>query len=401
MDLRHDTTIEAILEQLIATGATDLGRVFGQLFELALQIEREQFLKANHYERTPERQGYANGYKPKRIDTPAGTVTLQVPKTAGHAGDPFYPQSLERGQRSSRAVMLAVAEMYIKGVSTRQAEAVMREFGIESLSSTQVSRATKLLDDELAAWRNRPLGQMKYLIIDARYEKARYDGVVRDVAVLSAIGIGADERRHVLGLSVKLSEAEVHWRAFLESLQARGMCGTTFIVSDDHAGLKAARRAVLGAATWQRCQFHLAQNAVNHAPNRDTRERIGKQLRAVWNASSLQTAQAELDTLVASYREKHPNFAVWLENNIPEGLAVFSLPEEHRKRMRTSNGIERPIQQELKRRTSKVRVFPNVDSLERLSTAVLVEIDEKWETETKAYIVSAVPVPLMFSALAD
>lgn len=386
MDLRHDTTIEAILEQLIATGATDLGRVFGQLFELALQIEREQFLKANHYERTPERQGYANGYKPKRIDTPAGTVTLQVPKTAGHAGDPFYPQSLERGQRSSRAVMLAVAEMYIKGVSTRQAEAVMREFGIESLSSTQVSRATKLLDDELAAWRNRPLGQMKYLIIDARYEKARYDGVVRDVALLSAIGIGADERRHVLGLSVKLSEAEVHWRAFLESLQARGMCGTTFIVSDDHAGLKAARRAVLGAATWQRCQFHLAQNAVNHAPNRDTRERIGKQLRAVWNASSLQTAQAELDTLVASYREKHPNFAVWLANNIPEGLAVFSLPEAHRKRMRTSNGIERPIQQELKRRTSKVRVFPNVDSLERLSTAVLVEIDEKWETETKAYI---------------
>ncbi len=386
MDLRHDTTIEVILEHLITTGATDLGRVFGQLFELALQIEREQYLKASHYERTPERQGYANGYKPKRIDTPCGTVSLQVPKTAGHVDEPFYPQSLERGQRSSRAVMLAVAEMYIKGVSTRQAEAVMREFGIESLSSTQVSRATKLLDDELAAWRNRPLGQMKYLIIDARYEKARHDGIVRDVAVLSAIGIGADERRHVLGLSVKLSEAEVHWREFLESLQARGMCGVQFVVSDDHSGLKAARRAVLGAAIWQRCQFHLAQNAVHHAPNRNIKSRIGQQLRAVWNASSLQTAQVELDTLVATYREKHPDFADWLENNIPEGLAVFSLPEAHRKRMRTSNGIERPIQQELKRRTSKVRVFPNVKSLERLSTAVLVEIDEKWETESKAYI---------------
>ncbi|MCP4211311.1 MAG: IS256 family transposase [Halieaceae bacterium] len=374
------------MEHLITTGATDLGRVFGQLFELALQIEREQYLKASHYERTPERQGYANGYKPKRIDTPCGTVSLQVPKTAGHVDEPFYPQSLERGQRSSRAVMLAVAEMYIKGVSTRQAEAVMREFGIESLSSTQVSRATKLLDDELAAWRNRPLGQMKYLIIDARYEKARHDGIVRDVAVLSAIGIGADERRHVLGLSVKLSEAEVHWREFLESLQARGMCGVQFVVSDDHSGLKAARRAVLGAAIWQRCQFHLAQNAVHHAPNRNIKSRIGQQLRAVWNASSLQTAQVELDTLEATYREKHPDFADWLENNIPEGLAVFSLPEAHRKRMRTSNGIERPIQQELKRRTSKVRVFPNVESLERLSTAVLVEIDEKWETESKAYI---------------
>lgn len=207
MDLRHDTTIEAILEHLIANGATDLGRVFGQLFELAMQLEREQYLKAGRYERTPDRQGYANGYKPKRIDTPAGTVTVQVPKTAGHAEEPFYPQFLERGQRSSRAVMLAVAEMYIKGVSTRQAEDVMREFGMESLSSTQVSRATKLLDEELAAWRNRPLGQMKYLILDARYEKARHDGVVRDVAVLSAIGVGLDERRHILGLFVALSES--------------------------------------------------------------------------------------------------------------------------------------------------------------------------------------------------
>jgi len=386
MDLRHDTTIEAILEHLIATGATDLGRVFGQLFEMALQIERERYLRAGHYERTAERRGYANGYKPKTIDTPVGTLSIQVPKTAGHGDTPFYPESLEQGRRSSRAVMLAVAEMYIKGVSTRQAEDVMRTFGIDSLSSTQVSRATKLLDEELDAWRNRRLGQMKYVILDARYEKARHDGVVRDVAVLSAIGVGPDERRHVLGLSVALSEAEVHWRAFLESLQARGMCGTTFVVSDDHSGLKAARRAVLGAATWQRCQFHLAQNAVQHAPNQDVKKRIGKQLKAVWNASSLQMAQAELDALTASYREKHSKFADWLEKNVPEGFAVFSLPEEHRKRMRTSNGIERPIQQELKRRTAKVRVFPNIEALERLSTAVLVEIDEKWETETKAYI---------------
>ncbi len=386
MELRDDTTIYAIMEHLIANGATGMARVFGQLFEMAMRIEREQHLKAAHYERTTERLGYANGYKPKRIDTPAGTVTIQVPKTAGHGDNPFYPQSLERGQRSSRAVMLAVAEMYIKGVSTRQAESVMREFGIESLSSTQVSRAAKLLDEELAAWRDRPLEQMKYLILDARYEKARLDGVVRDVAVLSAIGVGLDERRHVLGLSVALSEAEVHWRAFLENLQARGLRGTIFIVSDDHAGLKAARRAVLGAAIWQRCQFHLAQNAVHNSPNNDIRKRIGKQLRSVWNASSLAAAEAELATLVASYRDKHQNFADWLENNVPEGLAVFTLPEDHQKRMRTSNGIERAIQQELKRRTSKVRVFPNLESLERLSTAVLVEIDEKWETETKAYI---------------
>ena len=150
--------------------------------------------------------------------------------------------------------------------------------------------------------------------------------------------------------------------------------------------MKAARRAVFAAATWQRCRFHSAQNAVHHAPDRDIKNRIGKQLRAVRNASSPQTARAEPDALVASHRGKHPDLADRLETDIPEGLAVFSLPEAHRKRMRTSNGIGRPIRQEPKRRTVKVRVFPNLDSLLRLSTAVPVEIDEKRETETKAYI---------------
>ena len=199
-----DTTVEAVLEHLIEHGPSDIATVFARAFELAMRIERERFPGADLYERTPERQGYANGYKPKRIDTPAGTVTVGVPKTAGHGGEPFYPQSLERGRRSVRAVMLAVAEMYIKGVSTREAEAVMREFGIESLSSSQVSRAAKLLDEELEAWRNRPLGEIRYLILDARYEKMRHGGIVRDAAVLSAIGIGPDERRRVLGVSVEV-----------------------------------------------------------------------------------------------------------------------------------------------------------------------------------------------------
>ena len=201
MDGQKDTGVEAILEHLIEHGANDIATVFARAFELAMRIERERFLGAGHYERTASRQGYANGTKPKRIDTPAGTVTVQVPKTAGHEDAAFYPQSLERGRRSVRAVMLAVAEMYIKGVSTREVEAVMREFGIESLSSSQVSRATKLLDGELEAWRTRPLGEIKYLFIDARYEKVRPGGVARDAAVLSATGIGLDERRRVLGVS--------------------------------------------------------------------------------------------------------------------------------------------------------------------------------------------------------
>ena len=158
--------------------------------------------------------------------------------------------------------MLAMAEMYVKGVFTREAEGVMREFGIESLSSSQVSRVARLHDDELKVWRTRELGEIKYLILDARYAKMRHGGIVRDAAVHSAVGIGPDERRRVLGVCVALSEAEVHWRALLESLQASGIRGVEYIVSDDRAGLRAARRAVLGGATWQRCQFHLARNAI-------------------------------------------------------------------------------------------------------------------------------------------
>ena len=262
----QDSAVEALVAQLIEGGSENMATVFAGLFNLAMRIERERFLGAGHYERTPERRGYANGTRPKKIDTPAGTVRLEVPKTAGHEA-PFYPQALERGRRSCRAVMLAVAEMYIKGVSTRDAEAVMREFGLESLSSSQVSRAAKLLDGELDAWRNRPLGEIRYLLLDARYEKVREGGVVRDAAVLSVIGIGPDQRRRVLGVSCALSEAEVHWRAFLETLVARGMRGVAYIVSDDHPGLGAARKAVLGGAVWQRCQYHLAQNAIHHAPN--------------------------------------------------------------------------------------------------------------------------------------
>lgn len=175
---------------------------------------------------------------------------------------------------------------------------------------------------------------------------------MRDAAVFSAIGIGSDERRRVLGVSVALSEAEVHWRGLLDDLVARGMRGVEFIVSNDHAGLRAARRAVLGSATWQRCQFHLAANAIHHAPNVAIRARIGSELCSVWNAGSLAKALTALEEFVSGYSEAAPKLAAWLENAIPEGLAVFALPEHHRRRqLRTSNPIERAVQQELKRRT--------------------------------------------------
>ncbi len=230
--------------------------------------------------------------------------------------------------------MLAVAEIYVKGVPTRDAEAVMREFGIESLSSSRVSRAARLLDEEPEAWRDRPLGQAKYLILDARYEKMRHGGVVRDgeedkktirgivfpTNVLSAIGIGPDERRRVPGVSVALSEAEVHWRGFLESPVARGLRGVEFIVSDDHPGLRAARRAVSGGATWQRCQFHLARDAIHPAPNVEIRKRIGAELRTVCNAGTLARAETALATQLRQFPGDFAGLAVGLTGKV-NGLA--------------------------------------------------------------------------------
>jgi putative transposase len=362
-----------------------MAQAFTALFNLAMRTERDQHLGAGLHERSDGRRGYANGYKPKTVDTPAGALTLRVPKSRG-CEEPFFPQSLERGRRSSRAVMLAIAQMYVQGVSTRDAAKVMAEFGLESLSSTQVSRAAALLDTELEEWRTRQLGQVRYLVLDARYEKVRDGGVVRDAAVLSAVGVDPEGRRRLLGVSVALSEAEVHWRDFLDSLIARGLRGVEFVVSDDHAGLRAARQAVLPGAKWQRCQFHLAQNAIHHAPNLGIRKRIGAELRAVWNAHDIHAAEAELARLIEAHAEKAPKLAAWLETNVLEGLTVFALPEHHRRRMRTSNPIERAVQQEIKRRTRKVRVFPNEDSLLRLVTAVLAEIDEDWATTDRVYI---------------
>jgi putative transposase len=378
--------IAELMEQLIAHGPERMGEVFAGLFNLALRLERERFLSAGLYERTADRRGYANGYKAKRVDTPAGTVTVDVPKTRGHDGAPFYPQALERGRRSCRAVMLAVAEMYVKGVSTRDAARVMAEFGLDGLSSTQVSRAAALLDEELRAWRERPLGACPYLVLDARYERVREGGIVRDAAVLTAVGVDPDGRRRLLGVSCALSEAEVHWREFLDGLVARGLRGATHVVSDDHAGLRAARRAVLPGATWQRCQFHLALNAIHHAPTLAIRKRLGAELRRIWNAATLADAEAELRRLVAAYAAAAPDLAAWLEANVPEGLAAFTLPEGHRRRLRTANPIERAVQQELKRRTVKVRVFPSRDALLRLVSAVLAEIDDDWATTDRRYI---------------
>ena len=221
-------------------------------------------------------------------------------------------------------------------------------------------------------------------MLDARYEKLREGGVVRDAVLFSAIGIGPDGRRCVLGVSCDPSEAEIHWRAFLDNLIDRGMRGIRFVVSDDHAGLKAAPRAVLPGAIWQRCQFHLAQNAIHHTP--PSASGSAPSCGGSGTPPRCRPRRRNSTAWSPAYRGTADRLADWLEHNVPGGLAVFTLPEQHWRRMRTANPIERAIQQEIKRRTSKVRVFPNRDALLRLATAVLVEIDEDWATSDRIYI---------------
>ena len=256
------------------------------------------------------------------------------------------------------------------------------------MSADQVSEATKKLDAEFEAWRNRQLQEFPYLVLDARYEKLRQNGKVSSVAVLTAVGIDRKGNRRILGLSVAPSEAEIHWKEFLESLVDRGLCGIEYIVSDDHSGLNAARKAVFPDAKWQRCQFHLTQNAKKQAPNLEVKKSIAKDLRKVYDAENLEHAEKALKDIVAKYATTAPKLARWLENNVPEAFTVFSLPKAHWKKMRTSNLIERAVNQQIKQRTRKIRVFPNEDSIVRIVTGIIIRIENAWIAKNCTYLPS-------------
>jgi len=375
--------IAAAVQLLANEGFEGMLQAMQILLNEAMKLERVEYLNAAPYQRTDERRSYANGFKDKSVSSRLGKLELRVPQTRDSE---FYPSALERGERSQRAFKLAIAEMYVQGVSTRKVAKITEELCGTEVTSMQVSRAAAMLDEELEAWRNRQLAQVEYLILDARYEKVRVAGSVRDCAVLIAIGILPTGQRSVLGVSVSLSEAEVHWRDFLSSLKTRGMHGMKLVVSDAHEGLKAARKAIMPNVPWQRCQFHLMQNAMQYIPKIEMRKQVAQDLRDIFNAKDLDDAHQELKRFVELYKDTAPNVATWAEKNIPEGLTVFLLPKEHRKRMRTTNMLERQ-NKELKRRTRVATLFPNEASLMRLVTAVLVELSDEWETSNMRYLV--------------
>lgn len=371
---KENNLMSQLLEMVGKEGTNSLLAAFRLLLNEAMCLERGQVLGALPYERSETRQGYANGFKDKTLKTRMGEVTVQIPQTRGVA---FYPQSLEKGCRSEKALKLAIAEMYVMGVSTRKVTDVMEKLCGLEVSSTQVSRLSAELDGELDAFRNRPLGAYPYVFLDAQYQKVRRDGSIRDMAVLIAVGVNPQGRREVLGVSASLSEAEVHWRSFLAGLQKRGLSGIHMITSDDHAGLRKARRALFPSVPWQRCQFHLAQNAQSYVPREAMRAEVGQAIRDIFNAGSLEDARAKLAKTVKTYTRKAPELAKWMEENLEEGFTVFQLPRVAWKKLRTSNVLER-TNREVKRRTRVASLFPNEASCLRLVTAVLQEIHEEW-----------------------
>jgi len=376
MIYKNDCTLpREYLEQLTEQGLEGLPDMIRVLVNQTMQIERENYLQAKPYERSENRRGYANGYKPKTVKTRVGEVAFDIPQVRGGG---FYPQALEKGLRSERALLMTLAEMYVQGVSTRKVSAITERLCGTQVSASQVSRATKQLDEELEIWRNRPLEEIVYLYLDARYEKVRQAGSVRDAAILIASGVKGDGKRSILGISVSLSEAEVHWRVFLEGLVKRGLHGVQLIISDNHAGMKTARKAVFSGIPWQRCQFHLQQNAGQYVPKIGMRLEVAEDIRAIFNSPDRETGEAFLKKAVEKYALLAPKLADWMEVNLPEGFTVFSFPRVHQRRLRTSNYLER-LNQEIKRRTRVVRVFPNEQACQRLISAILMEMNDEWE----------------------
>jgi transposase-like protein len=362
-------------EDIAEKGLEAVPEMMRVLINHAMQVERSKYLQAGDYERTAERKGHANGYKPKTVRTRMGEVTFAVPQVREGG---FYPSALEKGLRSERALTITLAEMYVQGVSTRKVKAITEQLCGTEISSTQVSRATAQLDGILQEWRERPLGEVSYLYVDARYEKVREAGQVRDAAVLVATGISPEGERQVLGVSVSLSEHETHWKAFLKSLKDRGLNGMKLIISDDHEGLGAARRAVFGSVPWQRCQFHLQQNAGAYLPKQHMRAEVAAEIRSIFNATNKTRAEELLLEAIQRYATTAPRLSAWLEDNLSEGFSVFDFPLEHWRTIRTTNSLER-INKEIRRRTRVVGVFPNEASCLRLISAILMEISEEWQ----------------------
>jgi transposase-like protein len=345
-----------------------------RVVQQVLEAEMTSFLGAGSYERSAERRGWRNGFKPRVLKTRVGKLELLVPKD--REGQ-FQTELFERYQRSEKALVLSMLEMYICGVSTRKVSAITETLCGLEVSRSQVSALAEKLDLELSAWRNRPLEKVyPYLVIDARYERVRRAGAVVSQGVLVAVGISAEGYREVLGAWMADSETETSWGQVFGELKQRGMRGVRYVVSDDHQGQVRAVGRHFQGAVWQRCQVHFLRNALSLCGARDKPLVVGL-LKNITETETREAAQEAIGEAAAELEKRAPKVARLLEDHGEEILAVYALPRSHRRKMRTTNLLERQ-NQELKRRTRVVRVFPHELSCLRLVTALLMETNQEW-----------------------
>ena len=374
------TASTAVKEILLST-PDGLRDVIRAVMQEVLEVEMDEALGAHKGERTPERLGYRSGYYGRTLVTRVGKLELRVPQD--RAGR-FSTELFERYQRSERALVATLAEMYVQGVSTRKVKAITEELCGHAFSASSISAINKRLDESLKAFAERPLKEpFPYLILDARYEKVREAGVVMSQAVLIAVGIDWDGRRQILAVEMANRESRSAWRDFLVGLKARGLKGVELVVSDDHAGLVIAIGEVIPEAAWQRCYVHFLRNALDHLPRKHGDDCL-QELRWLYDRRDLAEAKADLAAWLAKWSARYPRLTAWAEENIERTLTFFRLPRQHHKHLKSTNMLER-LNEEIRRRTYVVRIFPNAESCLRLVRALAVETNENW-MEANRYI---------------
>jgi len=363
----------------LLAGGDVVRELFREVLQEVLEGEMTETLQAKPGERTAERQGLRSGYYSRTLITRVGKLELRVPQDRQGR---FSTQLFERYQRSEKALVSALAEMYVQGVSTRKVKAITEELCGHSFSASSISDINKTLDEQLAQFATRRLDEeYPYLILDARYERVRENGTIHKRAVLVAIGINWDGRRCVLGVDLANRESISSWKEFLLGLRTRGLTGVELVVTDDHAGLRAAIAEVLPEAAWQRCYVHFLRNCLDHLPRKGDDDCL-RELRWIYERRNLGEARNDLAAWITKWESRYAKLVAWVEDNIDETLTFYRLPPQHHKHLKSTNMLER-LNEELKRRTHVVRIFPNAASCLRLVRALAVETHENWIEATR------------------
>ncbi len=371
----------ATVKELLGGHPDQLREVVRAVMQEMLEAEMTDAIGAERGERTPIRVGYRSGHYTRTLMTRVGKLELRVPQDRDGR---FSTELFERYQRSEQALVATLAEMYVQGVSTRKVKAITEELCGHAVSASAISAINKRLDESLAAFANRPLAEpFPYLILDARYEKVREGGIVTSQAVMVAVGIDWDGRRQILAVEMANRESRSSWKDFLLALRSRGLHGIELVVADDHAGLRAAIREVLTEAAFQRCYVHFLRNALDHLPRKADDDCL-QELRWLYDRRSVEEARRDLAAWIAKWGSRYPRLVAWAEENIDETLTFYRLPRQHHKHLKSTNMLER-LNEEFKRRTYVVRIFPNAASCRRLLRALAVETHENW-LEAHRYI---------------